>query len=126
MLKLYCQKCGSLHTYGSTKPNFCQKCGNSFREGYASATETGVSESTTDDEELTEESQGGLGFNLSELDVEIIAVARQPDTVGGIAGSAESGAVDQPMIDGEQQVYTAEDFKREAGSIRGGNEAEET
>jgi len=122
MLKLYCQKCGSLNAYVSEKPNFRQRCGQGI--GQLEATSSVPQDDLTGDE--TVEPRARTDFNLNELDIEIDTSARNRSTVGNLVGTGEEGQLLNRPVDTGGQNYTKEDFKREAGSIRGGNEPEET
>ena len=123
MLKLYCQKCGSLNAYVSEKPNFCQRCGQGI--GQLEATSSVRQDDLIDDDAVEPSAQAN--FNLSELDIEIeSSSARNTSTVGNLAGTGEDCQLLDRPVDTGGQAYTKEDFKKEAGSIRGGNEPEET
>ena len=121
MLKLYCQKCGGLNNYVSEKPNFCQKCGTSFGPSVENAQANIIDE---EDEELNTKNATLDLSGLHGLDVEIVASTPRSETVGGLAGTAEEGYNPESMPLPEQP-YTMEDFKREAGQQRGGNEQPE-
>jgi hypothetical protein len=116
MLKSYCQKCGALNAYVSEKPNFCQKCGTSFGNILQGANIQDISKAEIEEEEASQ----GLNFNMQGLEVDIDGGLMNTDKLGSIMGTANEG---QKMEGGviPAQSYTMEDFKREAGSIRGGN-----
>lgn len=128
MLKLYCQKCGALNSYVSEKPNFCQKCGQSFSTEQPAAptspqpeVKAQVADITTEDDEDT------INFNnLSALDVDITPWKASTDQLGAIAGTANSGQLDNFAPPQGHTPYTMDDFKREAGSSKAQNEPEET
>ena len=126
MLKLYCQKCGALNTYVSEKPNFCQKCGVGFNSHGQKQVQAVTSVAIEEDDE----DEGPKHFDLQNLEVDIIPGRSRSETVGSLAKTVEEGGMpltqeEMPPLP-EGQAYTMEDFKKEAGNIRGGNEAEET
>ena len=126
MLKLYCQKCGGLNAYVSEKPNFCQKCGSGLNVGAEQS--RAVARADTVDENDEETIAGPVVFDLSGLDVDYFPTKSGTETIGSLAGTMGEGYKPEgPMPAPEgHQAYTMEDFKREAGQQRGGNEPEET
>lgn len=126
MLKLYCQKCGALNAYVSEKPNFCQKCGQGFGLNV-----TASDNALLEDDDVDDNEEPVVRFNLQGLDVEIDSGNSAVERLGTIAGSrteedlkGDAQGITPP--EGIDTSYTEEDFRREAGNIRGGNEAEET
>ena len=132
MLKLYCQKCGALNAYVSEKPNFCQKCGFNFNPQAQAAIQVEQPQAAealeAEDEDVVIQ---GLSFNLSALDVDIESGNSGTEVIGNIAGQLNKTQLKKSLKDNSipsnaDISYSEEDFKREAGNIRGGNEAEET
>ena len=132
MLKIYCSKCGGLNTYVSEKPNFCQKCGSPMNATTAKA-QTQAKQQQLQIEDDDEDETRNL-FDLDGLDFEFEAGKSNTETLGNIAGSiseeqAQNSLEDTPPLSENQKRYTAEDFRAEAGNIRGdggGNEAGST
>ncbi len=130
MLKIYCSKCGGLNTYVSEKPNFCQKCGSPMNASTSKAQVQSKQQLQVEDDD--EDETQNL-FDLDGLDFEFEAGRSNTETLGNIAGSiseeqAQNSSENIPVPE-NQKKYTAEDFRAEAGNIRGdggGNEAGST
>ena len=130
MLKIYCSKCGGLNTYVSEKPNFCHKCDSPMNATTAKA-QAQAKQQQLQIEDDDEDETRNL-FDLDGLDFEFEAGKSNTETLGNIAGSvseeqAQNSSEDIPVP--KNQKYTAEDFRAEAGNIRGdggGNEAGST
>ena len=130
MLKIYCSKCGGLNTYVSEKPNFCHKCGSPMNATTAKAQAQAKQQQLQIEDDDEDETQNL--FDLDGLDFEFEAGKSNTETLGNIAGSvseeqAQNSSEDIPVP--KNQKYTAEDFRAEAGNIRGdggGNEAGST
>jgi hypothetical protein len=122
MLKLYCQKCGALNAYVSEKPNFCQKCGDGFNNNSAAVQNSFAEQEEIVDEEIEED----IKYNLNALDVEIETSKTQSSTLASLMGTGDEAQTKKSKSAGSASEYTADDFMREAGNTRGGNEAEET
>ena len=118
-MKLYCQKCGALNAYVSERPNFCQKCGDGFNNNVTTAQDHQIEQEEVVDEE-------SIKYNLDALDVEIETGNSKSSTLGSLMGTGDEDQTKKPKSMGPLNEYTPEDFMREAGNTRGGNEPEET
>jgi len=79
------------------------------------------------DEHDEETIAGPVVFDLSGLDVDYFPTKSGTETIGSLAGTVDEGYRPQESMPApEGQTYTMEDFKREAGQQRGGNEPKET
>ena len=126
MLKLYCQKCGSLNAYVSERPNFCQKCGNSFSGEQPASDAIESSASIEKGGEIEPQENTQFNIYLSALDVEVESGRTSTDSLGNIMGTAKSGQMETFNGPEGAQSYTMDDFAKEAGNRKSQNEPEET
>lgn len=130
-MKIYCQKCGSPHS-AIEKPNFCTKCGNPFNSRMAAASaptrpapsrfsrsrpENNSVYTEVDDDNYETEINTELAFSASKLDVDIEKDDVRPVKIENIMGTVNPNDVRIEKFEGSAN-YSAEDFKREAGSLR--------
>jgi len=138
MLKIYCTECGSPTNYSTSKPKFCSNCGKSFDNSvvnkslYQKPTTTKPInvevENDFDDPEDDIDTVNSVP-PIKRLDVELdqFEVKKQKTKIGDIIGSAKGGTKREKIETkrltksqlAEQRKKFLEDFKREAGSIRG-------
>jgi len=138
MLKIYCTECGSPTNYSVSKPKFCSNCGKSFdntvvnKSLYQKPTTTKPIDVEVDDDFDDPEddiSTVNKVPSIRRLDVEIdqFQVQKQKTKIGDIVGSAKTSAKKERIESkkltksqmAEQRKKFLEDFKKEAGSIRG-------
>lgn len=131
-MKIYCQKCGSPHS-AIEKPNFCTKCGNPFNSRMAAAStparpapsrfsrprpvENDSVYTEVDEDNYETEINTELAFSASKLDVDIEKDDVRPVKIESIMGTINPNDVKIEKFEGSAN-YSAEDFKREAGSLR--------
>lgn len=121
-MKKYCPECGKQNPIGA---KFCCHCGNpitmqSKAKASLRASEPGV------DEDCDEEPVGPI--TATRLDVEIMDTRPFVETIGSLASQGGGGG-NVPPIDTEgiqpvDRQEFLEEFKREAGPIRGDQQVE--
>jgi len=131
-MKIYCQKCGTPHS-AIEKPNFCTKCGNPFNSRMAAASaptrpasprfvrpqkiQNDSVYTEVDEDNYETEINTELAFSTSKLDVEIEKDDIKPLKIENVMGTVNPNDIKIEKFEGSAN-YSAEDFKREAGSLR--------
>lgn len=126
-MNIYCQNCGQLHKYTAQKPNFCTKCGTGMNSVAKAPVPTPQVEQALElevEEEVPQNKQDFLS-SIQKLDFDSVA-SRRTNKLGSLAGtySQQDRAMaksNDPMPKAKRISKKAfiEEFKREAGSLRG-------